>query len=77
MSIGSVVVAHQIGGRRDPGKRLGDLPSQPLCCRMSRHLEPQQPSPTVTQDQEHEQEIKGQRRHDAHINGGNRLSVIP
>ena len=43
---------------------------------MPRHLEPQQPSPTVTQDQEHEQEIKVQRRHEAHIDGGNRLSVI-
>jgi len=30
----------------------------------------------MTQDQEHEQEIKGQRRHNAHIDGSNRLSVI-
>jgi hypothetical protein len=40
------------------------------------HLEPQQLSPAVTQNQERKQEIKGQRRHKAHIDGGNRLSVI-
>jgi hypothetical protein len=40
------------------------------------HLEPQQLSPAVTQNQERKQEIKGQRRHNAHIDGGNRLSVI-
>ena len=43
---------------------------------MSCHFEPQQLPPAVTQDQEHEQEIKGQRRHNAHIDGSNRLSVI-
>jgi hypothetical protein len=35
------------------------------------HLEPQQLSPAVTQNQERKQEIKGQRRHNAHIDGGN------
>ena len=40
------------------------------------HLEPQQLSPAMTQNQECKQEIKGQRRHNAHIDGGNRLSVI-
>ena len=30
VSIGAVVVAHQIGWRRGPGECLGDLPSQPL-----------------------------------------------
>src|SRR4029453_11980283 len=39
-------------------------------------LEPQQLSPTVPQNQEGKQEIKGQRRHNAHIDGGNGLSVI-
>jgi hypothetical protein len=38
------------------------------------HLEPQQLSPAVTQNQERKQEIKRQRRHNAHIDGGNRLS---
>ena len=40
------------------------------------HLEPQQLSSTVPQNQEGKQEIKGQRRHNAHIDGGNGLSVI-
>ena len=76
MSVRTVVIAHQAGWRRGPGKRLGNLPSQPLGCRMPCHLEPQQLSPAVTQNQECKQEIKGQRRHNAHIDGGNRLSVI-
>src|SRR4029077_3017543 len=76
VSVGIVVVAHQVGWRRGAGKCLGDLPSQPLGCRMPRHLEPQQLSPATTQNQECKQEIKGQRRHNAHIDGGNRLSVI-
>src|SRR6185312_1096230 len=32
VSIGAVVVAHQVGWRRGPGECLGDLPSQPLGC---------------------------------------------
>jgi hypothetical protein len=33
-------------------------------------------SPAVTQNHERKREIKGQRQHNAHIDGGNRLSVI-
>src|SRR6478672_6132553 len=40
------------------------------------YLEPQQLSPAMTQNQKCKQDIKGQRRHNAHIDGGNRLSVI-
>src|SRR5262249_13697367 len=43
---------------------------------MPRHLEPQQLPPAVTQNQEREQEVKAQRRHNAHIYSGNRLSMI-
>jgi hypothetical protein len=43
---------------------------------MPGHLEPQQLSPTVPLNQEGKQEIKGQRRHNAHIDAGNGLSVI-
>jgi hypothetical protein len=38
---------------------------QPDGRRMPCHLEPQQLSPAVTQNQERKQEIKGQRRHNA------------
>ena len=40
--------AHLRRWRRGPGKRLGDLPGQPLGCRMPCHLEPQQLSPAIT-----------------------------
>ena len=76
MSVGTVIVAHQISRRRCPGKRLGDLPGQPLGGRIPRHLEPQQLSPAMAQDQKRKREIKGQSWSDAHINCGDRLSVI-
>ena len=76
VSIGTVVVAHQVGRRRGPGEGLGDLSGQPLGRRMSRHLEPQQLSPAVTQNQERKQAIKGQRRHNAQIDRGDRLRVV-
>jgi hypothetical protein len=40
MSIGSIIIAHQIGRRRCPGEGLSDLSGQPLGCRMSRDLKP-------------------------------------
>ena len=57
MSVGAVVVAHQVGWRRGRGECLGDLPGQPLGCRMPCHFEPQQLSPAVPQNQERKQEI--------------------
>ena len=76
MSIGSVIIAHQIGRRRCPGEGLSDLSGQPLGCRMSRDLKPQQLSPPVAQDQKREQSLKGQRRDHAHINSGGHLHVV-
>ena len=40
------------------------------------HLEPQQLSPAVPQNQNRKQAIKGQRRNDAQIDGGDRLSMV-
>jgi hypothetical protein len=34
LPVGTVIVAHQVVGRRCPWKRLGDLPGQPIGCRM-------------------------------------------
>lgn len=67
VSIGAVVVAHQVGWRRVPRKRLSDLPGQTLGCRIPRHFEPQQLSSAMTQNQERKQALKGQRRHNAQI----------
>src|ERR1017187_5858382 len=40
------------------------------------HVEPQQLSPPMAQDQNRKQEIKSQCRYNAHIDSGDRLSVI-
>ena len=48
MSVGTVIVAYQVGRRRCPGEGLGDLSGQPLGRRMSCYLEPQQLPPAVT-----------------------------
>ena len=45
MSIGPVIVTHQVSRGGDPWKRFCDLPRKPLSRRMSGHLEPQQLSP--------------------------------
>ena len=76
MSIGSVIIAHRIGRCRCPGEGRSDLSGQPLGCRMSRDLKPQQLSPAVAEDQKREQSLKGQRRDHAHINSGGHLHVV-
>ena len=76
MSIGSIIIAHQIGRRRCSGEGLSDLAGQPLGCRMSRDLKPQQLSPAVAQDQKREQSLKGQRRDHAHINSSDHFHVV-
>ena len=43
-------------------------------CRVTSNT--QQLSPAMTQDQERKQEIKSQRRHNAHIDGGDRLGGV-
>ena len=69
MSVGTVVVPHQVGGSCCPGKRLGDLSRQPLRRRVACHLEPQQLPPAVAQDQKREQSLKGQGWNPTQING--------
>src|ERR1035437_3484617 len=43
---------------------------------MPGHVEPEQLSPPMAQDQNRKQEIKSQCRYNAHIDSGDRLSVI-
>src|SRR5467141_2912045 len=62
VSVGTVIVAHQVGRCRCPREGLGDLSGQPLRRRISRHLEPQQLPPAVAQHQKREQSLKGQGR---------------
>ena len=76
MSVGTIIVAHQISRRRCPGKRLGDLPGQLIGGRMPRHFEPQQLSSAMAQDQKRKQETKGQHLNDAQIDCGDRLSMV-
>jgi hypothetical protein len=44
---------------------------------MPRHLEPQQLSPAMAQDQKRKQEVKGQHRHNAYIDGGSGTKLTP
>jgi hypothetical protein len=76
MSVGTVIVAHQVGRRCCTGEGLGDLSGQPLGCRMSRYLKPQQLAPAVAQNQKREQSLKGQGRNHTQINGGDRLRMV-
>ena len=76
MSIGPVIVTHQVSRGGDPWKRFCDLPRKPLSRRMSGHLKPQQSPPTVPNDEEGEQSIKGHRRDHTQIDSRNGLGVI-
>ena len=46
----SVIVANEILRRAVPGKRFGDLPCQPLGCRIAGHRKPQQLSPAMAEN---------------------------
>ncbi len=59
-----------------PRESLGDLSRQPLGRWMPRHLEPQQVSPVVPENQEGKKKFKIHRWHNAHVDGGNCLTVI-
>ncbi len=59
-----------------PRESLGDLSRQPLGRWMPRHLEPQQVSPVVPENQEGKKKFKIHRWHNAHVDGGNCLIVI-
>ena len=52
------------------------LSCQPLSRSTPRHLEPQQVSPAVPENQEGKKKFKIYRWHNAHVDGGNCLTVI-
>ena len=76
MSVGPVIVTHQVSRCRDPWERLGDLPRKPLRRRMPGHLKPQQPPSAVSHNQEGKQPIEGHRRDHTQIDRGDGLGVI-
>src|SRR4249920_3806387 len=51
LPIGTIIVAHQIGWCRAPGKCLNDLMRQPLRRRVPGHCKPKQLSSTVANDE--------------------------
>ena len=58
----SVIVANEIFRSAVPGKRLGDLPRQPLRRRISGHRGPHQPPPSVAKNKKCIELLKGNRR---------------
>jgi hypothetical protein len=75
ISVGTVIVAHQVGRCRCPQEGLGDLSGQPLRRRMSRHLEPQQLPPAMAHNKKGKQPLEGQGWNHAQIDRRNRVRM--
>ena len=60
LSIGAIIVAHQIGRCRPPRECLQDLLRQPLRGRVPGHREPEQLSSTMPQHQKRKQALERQ-----------------
>src|SRR5262249_22862969 len=71
LPISTVIVAHQIGRSRIPGKCRHDLLGQPLRRRMAGHREPQQFPPPMADNKECKQLLKSRRRNHAEIDRRN------
>src|ERR1700730_15456820 len=72
LPVGTIIVAHQIGGRRVPRECLCHLLSQPLGRRIAGHRKPQQLPPAVTQNKKGKQPLEGQGWDHARIDRRNR-----
>jgi hypothetical protein len=75
-SIGTVIVAHQIGRRRLPWERLHHLLRQPFCRWMPRHRKPEQLASAVAHNQERKQALEGHGRNHAEIDRCDGFAVI-
>src|SRR5262249_57085732 len=59
LPVGTIIVAHQIGGRRVPRECLCDLLGQPLRRRVAGHRKPQQLPPSMAQNKKGKQPLEG------------------
>ena len=69
-------IKDQVSGCRIEGKRLAQLLNNPRAGRMPRHVEVQNSSPVMRNDEEAVENSKSERRHGEEIHGGDGFSVI-
>ena len=75
-SILGVVIEHDESGNIGKRESVSELLSRPHAGRMPRHVEVQNPSPIVGNNEEAVQKAKGYRGHGEEIHGGNDFAVV-
>src|SRR6266536_6293526 len=76
MPVGTIIVAHQIGGRRVPGECLCHLLSQPFRRRIAGHRKPQQLPPSMADNKKGKQPLEAQGWNHAQIDRRNRVRMV-
>src|SRR6266851_4693091 len=76
MTIGPVAVSDQVVWCFIPREGIGDLMGDPLGHWIGRHRERYQPPPLVPEDDQHEEQLEADRRHDQEVHGGNACRMV-
>ena len=70
MTIGRVAVADEMVGSFGPGEGSGDLAGDPLRRGTGRHAESYQAATLVPENEQNEEQLEADRRHDQKVHGG-------
>ena len=70
MTIGRVAVADEVVGRFVPWEGIGDLAGDPLRRGIGRHAKRYQAATLVPENDQNEEQLKADRRHDQEVHGG-------
>ena len=76
MTVGPVVVLDEMVGRFVPREGIGDLAGDPLRRWIGGYAERYQPPPLVPENDQHEEQLEADCRHDQEVHGGNACRMI-
>src|SRR5712664_3369268 len=76
VTVGSVAVADEVIRRFIPGEGIGDLAGDPLRRGIGRHAERYQATALMPEDDQNEEQLEADRRHDQEVHGGDAGRMI-
>src|SRR5258708_32876599 len=76
LPVGTIIVAHELGGRRVPRECLCHLLSRPLRRRVAGHRKPQQLPPSMADNKKGKQPLEGQGWNHAQIDRRNCVRMV-
>src|ERR1700704_848122 len=76
VAVRPVAISDEIIRRFVPGKGIGALAGDPLRRWIGRHAERYQPAPLVPENDQHEEQLEADCRHDKEVHGGNACRMI-